>query len=62
MRYLIWNVGAQMKKHKDDNDEAIPSMFTPMGILDPENIPETYVATESLKELKNCYYMPPYDG
>lgn len=62
MRYLIWNVGAQMKKHKDANDESIPSMFTPMGILYPESIPEEYTATEALKELKNCYYMPPYDG
>lgn len=61
MRYLIWNVGAQMKKHKDDNDESISSIFTPMGILYPESIPEEYTATEALKELKNYYNMPPYD-
>ena len=61
MRYLIWNVGAQMKKHKV-NKQEVPSIFTPMGMLYPDSIPENYTAIESLKELKNCYHMPPYDG
>jgi hypothetical protein len=29
MRYLIWNVGAQLNKHTDENDEKIDSVFTP---------------------------------
>lgn len=61
MRYLIWNVGSQMKKHEDANGK-INSIFTPMGLLYPDSIPENYTAIESLKELKNCYHMPPYEG
>lgn len=60
MRYLIWNVGSQVKKHEDADGNAINSIFTPQGLLNPESIPEDYTAVESLKELKNCYYMPAY--
>lgn len=60
MRYLIWNVGSQMKKHKDENDEKIDSYFTPQGILYPNGIPENYQAVDSLRELENCYHMPTY--
>ncbi len=62
MRYLIWNVSSSMKKLTDAEDNKINSMFTPMGLLYPDSIPENYTAIESLKELKNCYHMPPYSG
>ena len=60
MRYLIWNVGSQVKKHTDADDNDIDSIFTPQGLLNPESIPEDYTAIESLRELENCYHMPAY--
>jgi hypothetical protein len=78
MRYLIWNVSAQLKKHTEkvfdeqgnpvlnskgeQEEKKINSYFKPNGLLQPNSIPEDYQGIESLKELKNYYNMPPYDG
>lgn len=61
MRYLIWNVGAQLNKHTDENAKKIDSIFTPHGLLQPSCIPDDYVGKESLSELTNAYHMPPYE-
>jgi hypothetical protein len=76
MRYLIWNVGAQLKKHTEkvfdeygqpvlnekgeQEEKKINSYFKPNGLLQPDSIPEDYQGIESLKELKNYYNMPAY--
>lgn len=60
-RYLIWNVGSQVKKHEDAEGNEIDSVFTPQGLLDPTCIPENYTNKEALIETTNYYKMPPYE-
>jgi len=56
-RYLIWNVGSQMNKFKDENDKKIKSWFTPYSNLGPDN---RFIENPTGKT--NYYLMPPYDG
>jgi hypothetical protein len=56
-------LGQPVLNEKGEQEEKkINSYFKPQGLLQPESIPEDYTAIEGLKELKNCYYMPPYEG
>jgi len=54
-RYLIWNIGSQMDKFKDDQGKKIKSMFTPYSNLDESN---RFIENASSV---NYYVMPTYN-
>lgn len=56
-RYLIWNVGSQMDKFKNEAGKKIKSYFTPYSNLNENN---RFVDNPSGKT--NYYIMPPYNG
>lgn len=56
-RYLIWNVGYQLNKFKDDAGKKLKSEFIPYEWLGTDNR-----FTENAKATKGYYVMPKYDG
>lgn len=56
-RYLIWNVGYQLNKFKNDDGKKIKSEFIPYEYLGSNN---RFI--EEAKAIKGYYVMPKYEG